>query len=496
MDVQKNGYYSNKKMNSPIFNYYSNMINQSNLQDNSGFFKISENNLSQILNLPIIQNNNQNNTINKINESKKKDSKKKLNNKIIESNEIKGNKISIKDNIENKSKENDINNNINNIKLSENSNLLNTKENTIKIKSITPEDLIPTKIKDRVILRINPLVYKNESYEFLSSNLYILLKDQIGCKYLQEKLETDTIKAVYYFYPALLPNLLFLIKDSFANYFIQRICSYLNEEQIEIMLYILKPEIFQICSDTYGSRSIQCIMNYLLTLKLKMLFFDMIRPFFISLINDINGVHIIYNLVNEFPEFMNEINIIINDNCINLALNKRGSFFIQNYLMLVNNDYKNNIIDKLIKNCSIIIVDKFGNYIIQFLFSLREESITTKIITIILDNIIFYSKHNYSNYVIEKLFFYVNSEDKNKIIKQLSRPEIMRDLIFDKFGNFIILKALIFADNENKNIMLNMIKNLESKIKEYPHGKTFLNKVYSYIHNVKSNNNNNYENIE
>ena len=199
-----------------------------------------------------------------------------------------------------------------------------------KIKKIKPEDLIPTSIKGRTILRINPLVYKNESYEFLSSNLYILLKDQLGCKYLQEKLETDTINAVCYFYPALLPNLLYLIKDSFANYFIQKICYYLNEDQIEKILNILTPDFLDICSDSHGTRVIQGIMNYLQTEKLRGLFFKIIKPIFISLIKEINGTHIIYKFINEFPEFSKDINDIISDNCMKLAIHKRGCIFLKN----------------------------------------------------------------------------------------------------------------------------------------------------------------------
>ena len=102
-----------------------------------------------------------------------------------------------------------------------------------KIKQIKPEDLILTKINNNTILRLNPLVYQNESYEFLSINLYIILKDQLGCKFLQEKLENDTNNALYYFFPALIPNINELTKDAFANYFIQKLFGYLNEEQIE-----------------------------------------------------------------------------------------------------------------------------------------------------------------------------------------------------------------------------------------------------------------------
>ena len=202
------------------------------------------------------------------------------------------------------------------------------KINNKNIRTIDTEDLIPTSINGRVILRINPLIYKNESYEFLSSNIYILLKDQLGCKFLQEKLKNDT-EAIYYFFPALIPNLTILINDSFANYFIQKMFRYLDYNQIEYILNILKIYFFYLCCDSHGTRAVQGLINYLNTENLRNMFFEIIKPIFISLINELNGTHIIYKFINFFPEFLNNINIIINENFISLATNKRGCFFFK-----------------------------------------------------------------------------------------------------------------------------------------------------------------------
>ena len=458
---------NNYNINSPIINYYSYMINPINSSCPYTY------NLNQTVN----------NQIQHAIQRKKtfdKQSNKKIN--IFQDGPIQD---EVKNN--NLKKESDINN-INNLE--------NPKQNTNnykkKIKSITPEDLIPTSINDRIILRINPLVYKNESYEFLSSNIYILLKDQLGCKYLQEKLETDTINAVCYFYPALIPNLLYLIKDNFANYFIQKICYYLNEDQIANILNILASDFLDICSDSHGTRAIQGIMNCLQTEKLRVLFFKIIKPIFISLIIEMNGIHIIYKFINEFSEFLEEINDIILDNCLNLATNKRGCFFTENYLIILgnfnDNNYKTKIIDKLLNNCSILITDKIGNYLIQYLLTLGDNKIISEIINKIINNIGFYSKHKYSNYVIEKLFIYSNPDDKNKIISKLSSPEIMNDLIFEPNSNYIILKALMYADIDKRNNMINIINNLESKIKHFPHGNNFLNKVNLYLNQSNYNN--------
>ena len=460
MEEKNKNYHNNynNKVNSPIFNYYSDIVNSPNLSQNSENIINTQINFPQSLQSLTLQQQLENDKRNKANESIKEDKNYTPKNNYFKYNET----------------------NINN--LNENSINKRNEEDLNGIKSINPEDLIPTSINGRVILRINPLIYRNESYEFLANNIYLLLKDQLGCKFLQEKLETDTVNAFQYFYPAILPHLSVLVKDAFANYFIQKLYCYMSDEQIEFILNTLQPEFLDICSDNHGTRAIQGIMDFLLTAKLRNLFFEMIKPIFISLINELNGTHIINKFIDFCPEFLHNINNIIIDNCINLATHKRGCFFLQNYLtMLINikSDLKNNIVNKLLDNCLILITDGIGNYLIQYLLALREQKIISNLINQILNNISFYSKHKYSNYVIEKLFLFSDGENRNKIIDKISKPEIMSDLVIDQQGSYIVIKALIYSDDEKRNIMLNIINNLEPKIKKFSHGKNFLNKVYN-----------------
>ena len=334
-------------------------------------------------------------------------------------------------------------------------------------------------------MRLNPLVYQNESYEFLSSNLYIILKDQLGCKFLQEKLENDTNNALYYFFPALIPNINELTKDAFANYFIQKLFGYLNEEQIEYILKILQPNFLDICIDSHGTRVIQCIMEILISEKLKKLFFDIIKPIFINLINELNGTHIIYKFFRIFPEFSDVSYDIISNNIIPIATNKRGSIFLQNYLKGINNfNNKEKLIQIILKFCLVLIIDPFGNYIIQYLLCLEDTNITLNIINQIMNDITFYSKHKYANYVIEKIFLHANYLQKQDIIQKMSTPEIITDLSFNQQGNFIILKILRLADDNKRNIIINIINSLKPKLEELPNGKIFLKKIKNFS-NVK-----------
>ena len=359
----------------------------------------------------------------------------------------------------------------------------NIKENK-GIKEITPDDLVITQIENRNILRVNPAIYINESYEFLTSNLYILLKDQLGCKFLQDKLEKDKYIAFSYFFPALVPNIKELIKDTFANYFIQKILFYLNEEQMEYILKLLEPDFLDICIDSRGTRVVQSIMDLLLTEKLRKLFFDIIKPIFTSLINEFISTHIIYKFINLFPEYLEESNNIIINNIMTIAIHKRGVIFLQNYLSNMNKiNLKNELIQALLKNCLILIIDQFGNYIIQYLLSLEDSDISLNIINQIINNISFYCKHKYANYVIEKIFIHSNYNQKQNVIKKISSQEIINDLAFDQQGNFIIIKSLNFADDEKKNLILKNIFNLKPQLEQLPNGKKFLNKIEKYSKN-------------
>jgi hypothetical protein len=439
--------------NSPVLKYYSHIIDPSNELYNSEVLKLNEINSQKINNMQIssIKKNNQtepiDENINKIKSYTQKNSNFKLKSEI-------------------------------DIKNDESNNSINEKK---IIKEIKPEDLIITKINQNTIIRINPEIYRNASYEFLSNNLYILLKDQLGCKFLQEKLEKAPYISLNHFFPALIPNIVELMNNSFANYFIQKMFTYLNEEQIEYILKIIKQDFFEICINNHGTRVIQRIMDFLITEKNRNLFFEIIKPIFSNLIKEVNGTHIIYKFIKIFPEFLEASNEIIINNILSISTHKRGNIFIQNYISYIsslsNNNLRKNIIQPLLNNCLILIIDPVGNYIIQYLLSLEDSDITINIINKIIDNISFYSKHRYANYVIEKIFIYSNYIQKQSIITKLSSPEIISDLVFDMQGNFVILKALDYADENKRNIILNNINNLKSKIEEMPNGKKFLKKI-------------------
>jgi len=351
---------------------------------------------------------------------------------------------------------------------------------TGKIPSITPEDVVTTiTANNKVIKRINPNVYLNESVEYLAYNIFPLAQDQAGCRYLQETIEKNPEKNAKIFFRSLIPYLIPIIKDPFGNYFVQKLFPYLNPGEIKIILENIAHDIYDLGSNNHGTRVIQNIISFLNTKELADLFLKVIKPFIIPLLKEMHGTHIINKFLYKYPEYINDINKIILDNCCSLATHKHGCCFLQKILENPDNPIKNELIKKLIDNCVVLIIDQYGNYVIQSILFLSNNEYSSCIVLILAENAAYYSKHKYSSNVIEKCFDFCGKREKNILIEKLSKPEIISELILDEHGNYVIQKALYYADYDKKEEILNCIKPLIPKIKNTPFGEKLLNRLYS-----------------
>ena len=365
---------------------------------------------------------------------------------------------------------------------------------TGEIPSISAADIVTTiTANNKTIKRIDPNIYINESIEFLSYNIFPLAKDQAGCRFLQEKLETDPKNTVKPFYKAILPFILPLVKDPFGNYLIQKLCIYLSSEEIKKILVIIAPTILDIGSNSHGTRVIQKMINFLKTEELVNCFLNSIKPYIIPLLKELNGTHIINKFVNDHPECADEINKNIVDNCSLLATHRHGCCILQKMLEGPNKKLRNSLINNLIENCFVLIIDQFGNYVIQSILLLNDNKFSSAIAMKICDNVPYYSKHRYSSNVIEKCFDFCGKKERRKLIEKISPPDVISDLIMDEHGNYVVQKALYYAEYKDKEVILNNIRPLIPKIKNTPFGDKLLYRLYSLYPQLNSNMNNNRE---
>ena len=358
---------------------------------------------------------------------------------------------------------------------------------TGEIPAISAADIVTTiTANNKKIKRIDPNTYLNESIEYLSYNIFPLAKDQAGCRFLQEKIEKDPVHTIEPFYKAILPFILPLVKDPFGNYLVQKLFYYLSSEQIKKILEIISPTILDIGSNTHGTRVIQHLINFLTNEELVACFLNCLKPYVIPLLKELNGTHIINKFINDHPQYANEINKIIVDNCSLLATHRHGCCILQKMLEGPDKKLKINLINNLIENCFVLIIDQFGNYVIQSILLLNDHRSSSAIAMKICDNVPYYSKHRYSSNVIEKCFDFCGKKDKRKLIEKISTPETISDLILDEHGNYVIQKALFYAEPKEKELIINIIKPLIPKIKAVSFGEKLLLRLFSLYPQLNS----------
>ena len=170
---------------------------------------------------------------------------------------------------------------------------------------------------------------------------------------------------------------------------------------------------------------------------------------------------------------------MVNRNFLTIALHKHGCCSIQKIL---ENDliFTENIIVNILNNAMTLITHQYGNYIIQFLIQSKNQMITFRLITILIPNFGKLAKLKYSSTVLEKCFEYCDEQSKSYLYNVLYNKGILKSLIFDKFGNYVVQKAIDSARDEKvKFYLLRLIAPMIKDVKKENFGKQMCMKLCS-----------------
>ena len=335
-------------------------------------------------------------------------------------------------------------------------------------------------------------LYKMDN-ETIIKEAYNLTKDQIGCRFLQKKIEEDTNFAISFLYPIIIEHLDEIVNDKFGNYLIQKFFEYLSQKEIFLFMNSIKDNFLYIGLNQYGTRVIQKIMDYIkssgdsTTVKNYNFFVFLLTPNIIQFSNDLNGCHIIQKVLltenfdnNFFYDFYRE-------NIIRIANDKNGCCFIQKCIDKLNTEQLNNILESIFSKTKEIIVDQYGNYVIQYVLKTIKEQNNNKynlekIFKFIVDDLVTYSNQKYCSNVIEKLF--TIDELRIALIKKLEEPQIMKSLLFAQFGNYVVQKALNYSNKEEQTKLLSIIATMVEDLKKLEYGFKLYNKLISKYPNL------------
>ena len=334
-----------------------------------------------------------------------------------------------------------------------------------------------------------------------------LIKDQSGCRFLQEKLKTTKQFMEEKLFPSIQNNLSELGCDAFGNYFLQALIDIFSSQNLDLFLDLIKDNFKNMCTNQHGTRVIQKIIDKVsndenLSKKLE----KILNTKDLGLIiKSPYGNHIVQKYLTciHFKELTKFIYDYILLNFMNVAESKHGVCVIQKCVSEGEENQRGKLYDLILQNFDELIKDEFGNYLIQYiLMNVKNKEKfyeVSSIIKKIEDNLISICKFKFSANVIEKCL-----ENGDNYIKEylvgciLNRyKEHVIELLLDQYGIYIIQKGIkLSAFYKNKffeiiNEKKNELNNIDLNDFKYRGAQKVLNSFKDfglYSQNPTSNN--------
>ena len=334
-----------------------------------------------------------------------------------------------------------------------------------------------------------------------------LIKDQSGCRFLQEKLITTKQFMEEKLFPSIQNNLSELGCDAFGNYFLQALIDIFSSQNLNLFLELIKDNFKNMCTNQHGTRVIQKIIDKVsndenLSKKLE----KILNTKDLGLIiKSPYGNHIVQKYLTciHFKELTKFIYDYILLNFMNVAESKHGVCVIQKCVSEGEENQRGKLYDLILQNFDELIKDEFGNYLIQYiLMNVKNKEKfyeVSSIIKKIEDNLISICKFKFSANVIEKCL-----ENGDNYIKEylvgciLNRyKEHVIELLLDQYGIYIIQKGIkLSAFYKNKffeiiNEKKNELNNIDLNDFKYRGAQKVLNSFKDfglYSQNPTSNN--------
>ena len=323
---------------------------------------------------------------------------------------------------------------------------------------------------------------KDEANKSVNGSWRIMLKDQKGSKLIQKKIEEKSPDFLNKLYEQIKNNLKEIMTDQYGNYVIQKFVECCDKKVISEMFSQISNSLYEISINNYGTRPVQKMIE---NLSMNMstqdinIFLGMTKGNVLDLIKDINGNRVIQSIIQNFKnkELLSPLYKELNENITEILKTKSGCCVFSKVILNITENDLNLIVDNIIKNFASFINDEFGNISLKRLIKLNNENYNSKIFPCIKDSIINFSCQKFSSNVIEACIDNNTTLKKRTIEKLIDDDSIISKLIIDQFGNYIVQKALQNSEQKEFDIIINIIKNNEKKLKQSQHGKVVYEKL-------------------
>jgi len=303
-----------------------------------------------------------------------------------------------------------------------------------------------------------------------------------GSRYLQNYINQCSNQEIDEILTEVLPKMVEIIKDRYANYFLQNLLKRTSSKQRLRIMESISENILSLAFDTKGTHSLQVLCTMANSSAEQYFIFVKISNHIQKLLLDAQGTHIVQKIGIHFgiTYVMKILHIVVN-NFVEITNNAYGVCMVKILITRFHSDsiVRAKLLELVQANLEQIIQNPFGNYAVQHSITTYSPAECQDVISRVLSKISQLSNHKFSSNVVERCIMDTNDDYKRVFIMEIAKPEIIVDLLKNKYGNFVVGKCFEKASREEYAVLYEAIRGSAGALqnsKYYTKWCEFLNK--------------------
>lgn len=252
---------------------------------------------------------------------------------------------------------------------------------------------------------------------YMLENILILLKDQNGCRMVQQKLKEKGHDKdfVFQFFEKIKPNLNDIVNDQFGNYVTQKFIDIIQNQGDKNLLAAfferIRNNLYVISVNHYGTRFFQKTLECLTPVYSRLetdgvndALRQLVQEHLFDLILDTNGNHVFQKILFIYPKNKNQfIYDALTKAASKIAKLKQGGCIFGRAFDCATMEQRRQLVLEILNHFNLLINDEYGNFIIQQIVFLKDYEFNDIIFKAMKDNIATLSKKKFSSNVIDKV---------------------------------------------------------------------------------------------
>lgn len=319
---------------------------------------------------------------------------------------------------------------------------------------------------------------KYNSVDEVRGRIYMLSKDQYGCRFLQKRLEEGSKHESNLIFEEIYDHIVELMTDPFGNYLCQKLVEHCSDQQRILIIRKVSPEIINIALNMHGTRAVQKLIETITAPVQIQMIIEALRLAVVPLIKDLNGNHVIqrclHRLSADDKQFIYDA---VAGKCVEVATHRHGCCVLQRCIDFASDRQKMQLVAEITTNALTLVQDPFGNYVVQYVLDLGIDYVNYEIIKKFLGHIADLSTNKFSSNVIEKCLRLANSQLRTAVMEELAEESTLHQLLQDSFANYVIQTAMTVCDPLQFQMFNDRIRPMLTLIKNTPYGKKIENKL-------------------